>query len=288
MPLPLILAAAALGALGGGVANSTRGQNAEWNVAKQKWLAEQSKKNMERTRAIANGQLTMGALQTTAQEKDNAMAAFKAKSVGEVAAAASGAKGGTPFYLLEQNIRDNLDRVNNASILGRFQMGQAALQAGGSLTQGKVQEAQSMWALGEAEGELNYLASPLAGGVSMATGAFEGASLAAGLEGLYTKATGDLRGIEGAIGDAFKGLFDPGMASKAAEDLSAFNAGFADIPGPGNSNLAPMYGESAGDPLNDPFSARYLVPSGYTASPFSMFSYEAKAPRRNRLGLPAL
>lgn len=173
--MPIMTAiAAGIGAIVGLSKNQKRKDISLLNLQKSQWLWELEKENREKSLGIIEGNITAAALGATRNSREAAMQAFQAKAQGEVVAGTSGASAGTPFYKLDQDVRDNLVRLAEMEREKEIGLENAELQAKLTVKDYAAQDMQTEWALGAMEQEYQYTSSLLAAGISAVTGAFTG------------------------------------------------------------------------------------------------------------------
>lgn len=214
--MSLLLIGSALAGAGMGLAqNAKRKSEAERNLLMSEALYDQTLAARKGQRSILEGQLTIGAMQNTANSREAAIAKAQGEASQRVALGQSGMSGGTPFYKLDQDIRDNTVKMSemlygqNVNFQGMVE--QAKLQEG----QGNMQLQQAIWGLQAADKELDYLSSPAAMILSAGTGALSGMSMMNSLNTAVVNMTG------GTLEEGISGLFG-GKAQPMASSFSEF------------------------------------------------------------------
>lgn len=210
-------AAAGVGAIMGISANQTDSINAMYDRNRAQWALDRARKNSDRVRQIANGELNTAALKTTQADKSMAMQAAKAESAAIAASAEAGVSSGTPMMNALAMVRDNMDQISAERYANRQGMANAINQAGLQIdsTFGAIAGAEA--ALGDAEGRLNYTGSIGAAILSGFTGAMQGASVGTELEKASVAMTGGT--IEEGIAEGIKSAEVRAGEARALESI---------------------------------------------------------------------
>lgn len=225
--MSLLLIGSALAGAGMGLAqNAKRKSEAERNLLMSEALYDQTLAARQGQRSILEGQLTVGAMQNTANSREAAIAKAQGEASQRVALGQSGMSGGTPFYKLDQDIRDNTVKMSemlygqNVNFQGMVE--QAKLQEG----QGNMQLQQAIWGLQAADKELDYLSSPAAMILSAGTGALSGMSMMNSLNTAVVNMTGGTleEGISGLFGGKARSSQPSVPANRYTNPSQPFNA----------------------------------------------------------------
>ena len=191
MPVaPLIIAGAALGAIGGAVSNRDRIGDTKDALKLLRGRKGRAGKSLELTSQILQGNLTLGAMGATDSSKESSVAAFRAKAEGETYLGQSGLSGGTPFYQLDKSILENQQSILRADRANRVQLGVQELQGEMQIDSLRGQISELDMQIDDTRESLDYYNSAAGWIMSGLTGAMSGAGLGASIEEMGVKALG--------------------------------------------------------------------------------------------------
>jgi hypothetical protein len=202
----VIAAAATIGGFMGLQAASKRNDEAFMATLREDTLWNLRKKQLGRGGELARGNLSMSALGASANNREAAMAANQQNSAGLAKVGVSGTIGGTAFYKLDQDIRDNATRLREQEAMSRGSVEKAVLAVQDQKDSGLIEEQQHIYRADDLAAEEEYTGSLWAAVMGAVTGAASGVSTAMGVE---------------------KGLFDMGFLSEPKSDVvdpKAFDA----------------------------------------------------------------
>jgi len=191
IPGPGTLIGAGLGAvIGAGFGLAQHGKRkvqGQRNAMRAGLIYEHEKKAKERNRSILEGQLTIGAMQNTAQSREAAIQVAQEEGMREVALGQSGMSGGTPFYSLDSEIQQNVQRLSDLSYMQNADLSGRIAQANNQLDGSDMRMQEAIWGMQDANEQMAYLDSDVAAALSMGTGALAGMSMANNVMEMGTK-----------------------------------------------------------------------------------------------------
>jgi len=165
------------------------------NAMRAGLIYEHEKKAKERNRSILEGQLTISAMQNTAQSREAAIQVAQEEGMREVALGQSGMSGGTPFYSLDSEIQQNVQRLSDLLYMQNADLSGRIAQANNQLDGSDMRMQEAIWGMQDANEQMAYLDSDVATALSMATGAFAGITMANNVNTAITQMTGtDIEG----------------------------------------------------------------------------------------------
>lgn len=184
---PLIIASAAIGGIGGLLANQQRidalDQNRKYIRDQEKLLGKQEDvgRSLLSIRAKAQG------IQNTQSSRLNAIESARGAGKAEAVLGTSGTIAGTPFYSLLSGIEESRKTLNENNQLGDLAMQQIAMSGIQQSLSFEGQRLQISQQLDQIDTESDYLNSPLAAVMAIGTGALAGANVGVGLQGVADK-----------------------------------------------------------------------------------------------------
>lgn len=181
------LIGAGLGAGLGLYQNIQRRQDSERDYIRANLMYEQAVKEKKANRSILEGQLTIGAMQNTANSRESAIQVAQNKAAQQVALGQSGMSGGTPFYALDSQVQQDTQKLAEIMTMQRTQFSGQVAQANAQLGSMDMNVQNAMWQLQDVTEQMNYLESPLAAALSMGTGMLAGATTANNLINMGTQ-----------------------------------------------------------------------------------------------------
>lgn len=174
----LTLGGMAAGGMAGLGAGQQRAQQSRTNFGFAEDYLDATLKSNRSKRSILTGNLTLGAMGANQSAKANAVGAAAETSAQKASLGNTGLASGTPFYKLDQDIRDRSLQVMEAQKASQIQMAMQKDEATAGMAQLGLAEAQARQQLMAAGADLAYTSSPVALALSTATGAFAGGQMA--------------------------------------------------------------------------------------------------------------
>ena len=243
MSVTLIMAG--IGALlGAGAGLSAAGDRADkaWRDAYRSEGNYEIAKNRDKSRkAILEGNLSIGAMQSTAQNREAAKAEFQKNAMSEARLGVSGTSGGTPFYKLDAEIFESERKLSEIAMAGRIQNNQNLLQAISSMGEGNMELQNAVWNLQDATMAKDYAESPFAMVMGGLTGAVSGASMGANVASMgyelnvfkepVKKAGAAAGAVDSVSGAATDAIPNPAQTITLDPELFKFNYELPQIPG---------------------------------------------------------
>jgi hypothetical protein len=259
--MSVALALMAVGSLVGGLSGNNAAQKRASEAAMQAGYAkdylDSVKKRNIAQRNVLVGNLSMAALSTNAQNRNTAMEVEAANDAQRNAIGSSGLSGGTPFYKLDQDIRDRQMAVVEQNMANRLKMGTVYDEAIASMAGMALDEKKATYQYLTADAESKYSSSFMGMAMPTISGAMQGASTASSLMSMGVQSsllTEDF--LASGFGDLFKSkaadtasdAFDPGNYSRNLTADTTF-----DLYDPGNYSRSftqiPVMGKTLYDRL---------------------------------------
>jgi len=191
-----------------------RGKLAQREADRSLLMYEATKKRARAEESILENNLTIGAMDNTANNRDSAIAEFQNRSMQEAQAGVSGVTSGTPFYKIDSDAILNRQKLDELSTRGRLGVEGIGLQLDATKTANQAAIQQSVWQAQDALESSEYANSPFAYIMGGLTGALSGASMGNQISTL----TKDVFGVT--VDEAFGGAFEGLAAYNEAMDLA--------------------------------------------------------------------
>jgi len=181
-----------------------RGKLAQREADRSLLMYEATKKRARAEESILENNLTIGAMDNTANNRDSAIAEFQSRSMQEAQAGVSGVTSGTPFYKIDSDAILNRQKLDELSTRGRLGVEGIGLQLDATKTANQAAIQQSVWQAQDALASSEYANSSFAYIMGGLTGALSGAAMGANISTL----TKDVFGVtvDEAVGGAIHAL----------------------------------------------------------------------------------
>jgi len=246
-----------------------RGKLAQREADRSLLMYEATKKRARAEESILENNLTIGAMDNTANNRDSAIAEFQSRSMQEAQAGVSGVTSGTPFYKIDSDAILNRQKLDELSTRGRLGVEGIGLQLDATKTANQAAIQQSVWQAQDALASSEYANSPFAYIMGGLTGALSGAAMGANISTL-TKDAFDVT-VDEAIGGLLSGP-EKMTGTKLSGGLEPKTRGEYSLMSPDHEvGRAGNYSETEGQPLfpfqpttfGDRFTSRPRTPVDY-------------------------
>lgn len=163
-----------------------------------------TKKRAQAEEAVLQNNLTIGAMDNTATNRDSAVAEYQNRSAQIAQAGVSGATSGTPFYRIDADAIQNRQRLSEIEDRGRMGLEGQALNLEATRLSNQVQIDVAQQNMVDSAESAAYASSPFAYIMGGLTGALSGASVGAGI----STATKDILGgtVDELVGDGLSAI----------------------------------------------------------------------------------
>ena len=186
--MSVTLALMGIGALVGGYMGYRQAGERAYDLSMQASLSARQLELLEKANAvqkdIISGNLSLGAMSLSAQNRNVAMEAAAASGAQANALGYSGLSGGTPFYAMDREIINRQHAVIEQNVASRRQLGNAYQQAVVDFANMDMNRDITAYQTAKIEGESGYASSFWGMALPTMTGAAQGAATASSVMGM--------------------------------------------------------------------------------------------------------
>jgi len=185
------------------------------------------KKRNKAQLSILEGNMTVGAISNTENNKAAAVQEFQNRSMQEAALGVSGISSGTPFYLMDSEAAANRKKLDDISTKGQFQLAGQGAEYAAAKASGKVSDMEALNQYQDIAEQASYSGSSFAYTVAGLSGALSGASMGANISTL-TKSVFKST-VDELVGGAAKGI--GGLFKKPSTEMTQQVGEMLGLPG---------------------------------------------------------
>jgi len=177
-----------------------RSDDLKAELARADLIYEATKKKNRAEQSLLENNLTIGAMDNTANNRDSSIAEYQNRSMQEAQAGVSGVSSGTPFFNIDAEAIANRKKLDEIRISGAFGLDTGVKQLNASLASSNAGMQDALFNLQDIGSQSAYASSPFAYIMGGLTGALSGAAMGNQISTL----TKDVFGVT--VDEAFGGL----------------------------------------------------------------------------------